>query len=386
MTAKISFFPVGNGDMTLIQTESGKKILIDTNIRADADNPSESAPDVASLLRERLTRDSRNRLYVDVLLLSHPDRDHCAGLKKHFHLGSSKDWSKEEDKIFVRELWSSPIVFRRASKNHVLCDDAKAFNAEARRRVKRYRESPNEVQDGDRILILGEDENGKTDDLGDILIKVDEVFSTVNGQKDSSLKVRLLAPLPIGDDETEELLSKNNSSTILQLSLSGGGIEDKCRLLTGGDAEVAIWEKIWERNKDKDGNLIYDVLLVPHHCSWHSLSYDSWSDLGEEAEVSEEAFQALSQARDGATIVASSEPIKDNDNDPPCIRAKREYEEIAKEVSGEFRCVGEYPNEENPEVMVFEISINGVRLATLLVAPAAITSADPIGRKPQRHG
>ena len=116
MTAKICFFPVGNGDMTLLLTESGKKILIDTNIRADADNPSKSTPDVASLLRDRLTRDSRNRLYVDVLLLSHPDRDHCAGLKKHFHLGSPKDWSKEEDKIFVRELWSSPMVFSACFK------------------------------------------------------------------------------------------------------------------------------------------------------------------------------------------------------------------------------------------------------------------------------
>ena len=40
----------------------------------------------------------------------------------------------------------------------------------------------------------------------------------------------------------------------------------------------------------------------------------------EQAEVSEKARNALSQARDGATIVASSNPIKDDDNDPPCIR------------------------------------------------------------------
>ena len=40
----------------------------------------------------------------------------------------------------------------------------------------------------------------------------------------------------------------------------------------------------------------------------------------EQAEVSEKARKALSQARDGATIVASSNPIKDDDNDPPCIR------------------------------------------------------------------
>ena len=54
MTSKISFFPVGNGDMTLIETESKRKILIDMNIRAAADDPDDETPDVAEMLRERL--------------------------------------------------------------------------------------------------------------------------------------------------------------------------------------------------------------------------------------------------------------------------------------------------------------------------------------------
>ena len=32
MSAKICFFPVGNGDMTLIQTEDEKNILIDCRL------------------------------------------------------------------------------------------------------------------------------------------------------------------------------------------------------------------------------------------------------------------------------------------------------------------------------------------------------------------
>ena len=142
-------------------------------------------------LRDRLTRDCQGRLYVDVLLISHPDKDHCTGLKKHFHLGPPDDWSKTADKIFIRELWSSPMVFRRASCQHVLCEDAKAFNSEARRRVQRYRDTYGAVTDGDRILILGEDEDGKTDDLGPILVKADATFSTVNGQYDWTMTARL---------------------------------------------------------------------------------------------------------------------------------------------------------------------------------------------------
>ena len=383
MASKITLFPVGNGDMTLIETESGRKILIDMNIRAAADDPDDETPDVAKMLRRRLDRDSADRLYVDALLISHPDQDHCNGLSEHFHLSSPDKWSKTSDKVFIREIWSSPMVFRRASRNHVLCDDAKAFNTEARRRIQKFRDSGGVVYDGDRILILGEDENGKTDDLNAILVRVDETVSSINGQYDSTMTARLLGPLPKSDDDDEDILSKNNSSTILQFSLAGGGISDKCRFLTGGDAEVAIWEKLWQRHDWRPEWLSYDILLTPHHCSWHSLSYDSWSDLGEDAEVCEEARNALSQARTGAIFVASSAPIKDDDNDPPCIRAKREYVSIANDTDA-FKCTGEYPSEKSPDVMEFEIGSYGPRLLTALMGGG--TAPGVIGGDPLPHG
>ena len=72
MTAKISFFPVGNGDMTLIQTEDGKNILIDCRIRDGKEHP-----DVRSQLREKLSRNDEGRLFVHLFIWSHPDSDHC---------------------------------------------------------------------------------------------------------------------------------------------------------------------------------------------------------------------------------------------------------------------------------------------------------------------
>jgi hypothetical protein len=385
MVAKITLFPVGNGDMTLLELESGRTVLIDVNIRAAADDEDDDTPDVAKMLRDRLKRDSEGRLYVDAFLLSHPDKDHCTGFKKHFHLGPPGDWSKAADKIFIREVWSSPMVFRRTSRNHVLCDDACAFNSEARRRVRRFRDAGGSVFDGDRILILGEDENGKTDDLTAILVKVDEVFSRVNGQYDFSMLARLLAPQPKSDDdEEEELRSKNHSSTILNISLMGDGRADICRLLTGGDAEVAIWERLWQRHATRPDWLAYDILQAPHHCSWHSLSYDSWSEKGEEAEVCEDARSALSQARKGAVIVASSKAIKDDENDPPCIRAKREYEAIAEDAKGSFKCVGE--PEKKPDLLEFEVGQNGPRLKTKAMTAAAIVGSGVIGSQPLAHG
>lgn len=387
MAAKIAFFPVGNGDMTLIQLESGRTILIDVNIRAAADDQEDPTPDVAKILRERLTRDAQGRLFIDAFLLSHPDQDHCAGLRKHFHLGPPVDWSKTADKIVIRELWSSPMVFRRASMKHVLCDDAAAFTAEARRRVKCFRDTKGAVDEGDRILILGEDENGKTDDLGNILVKVDEIFSKVNGAVDQSVSARLLAPLPKSDDEAEEEeLSKNESSTILRFSLAADGNLDAGRYLTGGDAEVGIWERLWDRHKKRVDWLSYDILLSPHHCSWHSLSHESWSEMGENAKVSDKARSALAQTRDGAVVVSSSKPIKDDDNDPPCIRAKREYVAITNAAKGTFKCVCELPSEDEPDVLEFEIGLHGPRPKTRLMKASSVLGPGVVGRQPLAHG
>jgi hypothetical protein len=198
MPTSVTFFPVDCGDMTLISLgdEQETTILIDCNIREAADDPEDTTRDVAKDLRERLKRDAKRRPFVDVYALSHPDQDHCRGIQNHFYLGSPEEYPDDkkpdsEKRIFIRELWSSPLVFRRESKNHTLCDDAKAFSSEAKRRVKVNREAKfSGVVEGNRILVLGEDEDGKTDDLGPILVKIDESFSTVNGTA-SKVFVRL---------------------------------------------------------------------------------------------------------------------------------------------------------------------------------------------------
>jgi len=359
MSAQISFFPVDNGDMTLIEFESGNRLLIDVNIRADADDPDEDVPDVATMLRERLDTDDKGRLYVDAFLLSHPDEDHCRGLETHFHLGDPDDWKKSDDKILIREMWSSPIVFRRKDRaGSGLCKDAEAWWAEARRRVKKHKNGAGD-NDGDRILILGEDVDGKTDGLEEILISVDEEFNNISGELDSSMMARLLGPLPKQDSEYDEkALEKNRSSVIVRFQIEADANEDACRYLTGGDAEVAIWERIWDKHQEQVGWIDYDILQTPHHCSWHCLSHDSWSEADNPA-VSDDARSALSQTRDGAYLVASSKPIKDDDSDPPCIGAKREYESIASDADGEFICVMEEIDKDDPEPIVFEIDENG---------------------------
>lgn len=362
MSARVSFFPVGCGDMVLIRLEGGQHILIDCNIRQAAEDPEDQTFDAIAALRERLEvrgRDSSGRLYLDVFSLSHPDRDHCLGLERHFHLGAPKDWKADDDKIFVREIWSSPIIFRRlAREGQSVCEDAKAFNREAHRRLAVNQTRGYVASDGDRMLILGEDENGKSDPHEAIVVQVGGAINAAAGRNNGDFEALLLAPLPsCNDEDEEELLAKNRSSVILRFKLKGGWKNDAVRFLTGGDAGVAIWERQWKHHADDDA-LSYDLLLSPHHCSWRSLSYDSWSEMGEDAEVSADARAALSQVRDPshAAIVSSSKPISDDDADPPCTRAKREYVEMVG-WEGRFYCTEDTP----AAVLEFDLTPSGLQ-------------------------
>lgn len=390
MKPAISFFPVGNGDMALIKLGDKTTILTDINL-CDSCDDEKNVFDAATALRDKLETDNQDRPYVDVFLLSHPDQDHCRGLKTRFHLGPLSNYvheppEGEQLKIIMREIWSSPIIFRRASKNHTLCEDAKAFNTEAKRRIKAFRDN-GACPENERILIIGEDEEGKTEGLESILIKNDEVFNTVNGKVNDDISMRMLAPIPVQDDaQEEERLEKNHSSVILQFSFTVDGEKDACFFLSGGDAGVYIWEKIWERKKNQITDIQYDLLLAPHHCSWHSLSHDSWSK-DENPKISPDAKSALSQAGDGACIVSSSKPILNDKNDPPCWGAKQEYLTIINSVNGQFFCTGEHPDQEAPNTLTFTISSEGVQPPAKKNNPAVgaaigIKSA----REPLRHG
>lgn len=397
MPATITFFPVDCGDMTLIRLANREEtsVLVDINIRCAADDPNDTTRDVARDLRALLKYDSRNRPYVDAFVLTHPDQDHIRGLQNHFYLGDLKDYpddnkAKSDKRIVIREMWSSPLVYRRADSTHVLCDDAKAFNKEAKRRVAVNKAMNfSGVQEGDRILVLGEDENGKTDALGPILVKVDTAISRINGVNQSSyFTAKLLAPFPKQQKaEDEARLSKNNSSVILNVQLASDSLNpDGCRLLLGGDAEVDIWDLLWKKHASNQAVLEYDVLLAPHHCSWHSLSSDSWSDLREKAQVNKNARSALAVARQGAWIVASSSAIKDDANDPPCIRAKREYESILSTKQGTFKCVGEHPSEKSPEPLTLNVASDGVQIASNSAASSSWGALAGTGATPRPHG
>ena len=345
--SSIYHFPVGNGDMTLIKIASHDKyyyVLVDMHIRNSSSKDKDKC-DVLSELHKILETDNKGRPYIDALVLTHPDRDHIGGFKECFHQGEPESYSApksgEKAKIFIREIWSSPMIFRRKRKNESLCDDAKVFKTEAKRRVKLYRDTDSIGAEGDRIRIIGEDIDSKTDDIMPIVYKLGDEITKINDNLIKELTVNLLGPLPDEDFEDSDKIDKNRSSIIMQWCIASHGYNEPTNfILLAGDASVETWEIIYSKYKKDSSKLKYDILMAPHHCSWHTLSHDSYSK-SDNPLVSNDAISALSHAQTGAIIISSSDQIEDNENDPPNYQAKSEYEKIVEKNNGSFICLAD---------------------------------------------
>ena len=89
--------------------------------------------------------------------------------------------------------------------------------------------------------------------------------------------------------------------------------------------------------------------MAPHHCSWHFFCIDSPT---EDAEASKKSLHLLECKREGAFVIASSKPIKDDDDDPPCWKAKLLYENaVGKD---RFLCTGDTPDQPIKFIMTAE--------------------------------
>ncbi len=383
----VTFFPVGenNGGMTLIKLNNENKttILIDCSI---GDEAIAEHCDVNQELRDRLPVDPNDRPYVDAFILTHRHEDHLKGFQKHFHIGSLDDYKDDEDElnIVIREMWSSHNFWKPSSPNYKLCDNAKAFNKEMKRRVELYSKDKSIQSEGDRAIIIGKDPEGRTDGLEEINIDIGDSFSKINNTNISpKFNGIILGPIEQQEDEDEECFTdKNRQSIVMQLAVSQGTQTNK--LLMAADAECLVWESLWEKYKDDTEKLEYDILYAPHHCSWHSLSYDSQSN-DDDPQVCENAKKALSQTNEeGACIVAQCRAIKSSDEDPPSEAAKDEYVDIVGE--DQFYCTNEYPDEEKPEPIEFNLTSLGLQKRSIKEKAALSLAALSSTKESYSHG
>jgi len=382
---KIIFYPVGNGDMTLIKLSDSREttILIDMHIRQSAtDTNDKESFDVITHLKKNLKKDQKGRYRLDAFILTHGDKDHISGVEEHFYLGDIDKYSvkdKEDEKIIINEMWSSCRFWKRSSDDHKLTKDTKAFNKEMKRRVTLYEDSKTIQNEGNRSQIIGSDHD-KTENILAIVNELKDEVNNINNSRIADFKMFPLGPLEKQEnEEDQDFDARNRGSVILQFRLTRSSYEHK--ILITGDAEF----KVWEYNNEYDAEYLeYDILQLPHHCSMTCLGNKNEKGV---YVVSESAKNALSHSVDNSTaiMISSSKEIIDDENNPPHYDAKQEYLTIIDEKDN-FLCTEEY--KQGDEIVPIEISLTGSGTQLLKGISGIVTSTSGANTAavPHEHG
>lgn len=338
------FWPVGTGDSTTVCIDADTVMQVDLRHMGCADDEDDPHAPVVDRLVELLPKRDK-KPYLAVFVLTHPDEDHCQGFKDL------------REKVTIGELWFAPRIFREYSAD--LCDDAKDFRKEAKRRVKKTIESDGDADSGDRVRIVGYSDLLEEDDYkgfpDDRLTIPGNSIVDIDGE-DRTNEFSAFVHAPFKDDEGAK--ERNETSVGLRVELKEGKKTGQAMLL--GDLCYPSVRRVFDES-DSHGNsdkLKWDVFLAPHHCS-KSIMY--WKGEGEEEEgLKQDILDDIETAAEiTGYIVASCDPIpatnKSGDN-PPHAKARSRYEEIAPNG---FLCTGEHPNEKSPQPIVFELTDKG---------------------------
>ena len=376
MEGQIKYYPVGNGDQSLISiTENGytSQILVDCNIRESCKGNSDLTQcDVKADLLKSLSK-REGMPFVDVFILTHGDLDHCRGFEANFYQGDPKKYNsanKKNEEIFIDVLWFSPMAIQDASN-----DDANCFRKEAKRRIKLHNDDDDDKDlPGNKIVIIGYDDNEEISDLNLVRKVPGNIITKFNERKLTTFSIFIHAPykkqLASADD-------KNHTSIVFQARFRENlrAADYAVLVMFGGDADYIAWDIILQstiKHKNDDA-LDWDLFLAPHHCSWTFFNENNDKD-----EPKDSSLVMLDYRRKGGLIIASSKKIENNDDNPPSHRAKEEYlKKLDKET--QLLNTAVQPKEEEPLPIIFNVTKNGPSRLSNADVKSALNSAGGSG-------
>lgn len=365
---RIKYYPVENGDTSLITLSDETKILIDINITNEStDESEEQRYDVLRDLLDNELKKNSKKPYVDVFILTHPDEDHCRGYEKYFYQGVPSDYDDDDKKnelIIINELWYTPRVFEVYTKD--LCPDAKKFKKEAKRRMDLYKEDPETANcDGNRIRIIGYTDNKELKGLEDRIVTPGNLINEFNDEIKNDFSMFIHAPFKdtIAEDDA------NETSIVFQAKFDVDKQTNACLAFWGGDAGWRVWADILAKSNDKDLN--WDLFFAPHHCSWTFFNDNTEDGKKEPQQSSIDILQK--KIGKNPKVIVSSKEIKRNNDNPPSYIAKNQY---VKEVTdANFWVTSTHSDTTPPEPIEFEIKSSGPQEKLTTKASATMKSS-----------
>lgn len=360
MSHKVKFYPVENGDTTLITLSDKTTILTDCKLRVSAEDPDDDSKfDVKKDLLKSISYDNNNNPFIDVFILSHADKDHCHGFEKHFYSGNPNEYSienREKNEIIIGELWITSMLFTLDQS-----DDANSVRKEANRRIKMQDDNHiDKEKHGNAIRLIGYDSGNKFNNIKKYVPS--NIVDTFNGKVKNNFSLFIHAPFKDDLITCKAEQDRNSSSIVYQarFKINTFSNEFDCRIMMGGDADHYIWEQILKKSEANGNNaaLKYNIFLAPHHCSWTFFNDVPYEATESNKIPKDNSLKMLDYALTDAFIIASSRRIINEKPNPPHYSAQEEYKKKLSKKSNFLNTAVE-PNKENPLPIEFIIEPTG---------------------------
>ena len=373
---KVTFFPLGNADSTLIDLANGEKILFDYANRRDPDDKSDKRCDLPAELRKDLgTRD-----FYDVVAFTHLDQDHYDGMTDFFYLQYDKKYQGKVDgknRIKMDVMWVPAAVITEKMKE----PESEIVQAEARYRLKQKK--------GIRVFSLPErlegwlKENGmKLDDVRHLITDAGQLAPEFN-LDDHGVEFFVHSPFATRQDDCD-LEVRNDDAIVMQATFRVQDVETKLLLFADINYDVIddIVKQTWYHKNEV--RLEWHIFKLSHHCSYTAIGPEKGDNKTEPSDNVDWLFRE--QGQSAGILVSTSKPIpskgttEDKDVQPPHRQAANYYRDIEKEKSGEFIVTMEHPSSSNPKALVIEIDQFGATVKKSQIFGAAAAASGPAPR------
>jgi beta-lactamase superfamily II metal-dependent hydrolase len=320
---KLTFFPVGNADCCLIElANNGPKLLFDYAHRRVAEDPRDARIDLHAAIRNRLGP----RGYVDVLAITHLDADHIDGISNLFWLDRHAAYQGPR-RIKIKELW----VPAAAVVEQGLVDEDRLIRSEARHRLLnnygvRVFSRPN------RLASFLAANNLTVADRKDLIIDAGNTVPTFAKLGDG---VEFFIHAPFAAYADEPTIKRNEAAIVLQAVFRSGDRDTRVLLMDDATHESIAAIVRATLAHDRADRLAWDVIRVPHHCSYRSLGPIAGDPNEATDPVAEVQWLYEDRGpRHGGILVASCRPIRTLglDKQPPHMSAAIYYQAIADDV------------------------------------------------------
>ena len=356
---KITLFPLGNADTSLLELANGTRILIDYADMKDSTNTEDKRIDLPKELRKLLGDDDA----IDVVVFTHIDTDHINGSPELFNLLHA-DMYQSEDRIDINEMW----VPAAAIIEEGLSDDSRIIRQEARHRFKegegiKVFSTPGQLRD------WADDQGVDLESKSHLIVNAGDTIGEFDLYADG-LEMFVHSPFAYRTEDGT-LIDRNKDAIALNCKFYIDGTEVIFNTFSDlGSEEIKDIINISESYHNSD-RLYWDIFKIPHHCSHKSLANETAEEFSEPDETVARLYEEY--ANDIPLIISSSRLIRNEDSDPPNHQAASFYKGVVSDKSGEFKVTMGHPSTSSPKPLVIKITGGGYE-----INKAPVTGVGPI--------